>query len=204
MHDTAPPLRATLWRAFAFFISASAYWALLPIFVKTEMQGGADLFGLMIASIGLGAVIGAFLSPKVKKILNTDQITWVAASFIIATMLFPAFPVNNALLTYLLPGWPIDKILAVIGCIMFGISWIWTLSTFSVSAQNALPNWVRARGSAIYLMVFFGSMSIGSIIWGAIASHMGIKTALIIASCTLTLGMVLSRKQKLNLGEVTD
>jgi fucose permease len=53
-------------------------------------------------------------------------------------------------------------------------------------------------------MVFFGSMSIGSIIWGAIASHMGIKTALIIASCTLTLGMVLSRKQKLNLGEVTD
>jgi MFS family permease len=200
----SPPLRATLWRAFAFFISASAYWALLPIFVKTEMQGSASLYGLMIAAIGLGAVIGAFLSPMVKKRLSTDHITWIAASFIIATMLFSAFPVNNALLTYLFPSWPVDEILAVIGCIMFGISWIWTLSTFSVSVQSALPDWVRARGSAIYLMVFFGSMSVGSIIWGAIASQMGIKTALIIASITLTSGMILSRKQKLNQGIAID
>lgn len=198
------PLRATLWRAFAFFISASAFWALLPIFVKVEMQGGADLYGLLIAAIGLGAVIGAFLSPKVKKRLNSDQITWVAASFIIATMMFSAFPVNNTFLTYLFPSWPIDEILAVIGSIFFGISWIWTLSTFSVSAQSALPDWVRARGLAIYLMVFFGSMSLGSIVWGAVASHMGIKTALIIASITLTLGIILSRKQKLNLGEAID
>ncbi|MFT6103416.1 MAG: putative MFS family arabinose efflux permease [Granulosicoccus sp.] len=168
------------------------------------MQGSASLYGLMIAAIGLGAVIGAFLSPMIKKRLSTDHITWIAASFIIATMLFSAFPVNNALLTYLFPGWPVDEILAVIGCIMFGISWIWTLSTFSVSVQSALPDWVRARGLAIYLMVFFGSMSVGSIIWGAIASQMGIKTALIIASITLTSGMILSRKQKLNQGVASD
>jgi len=198
------PLRATLWRAFAFFISASGYWALLPIFVKTEMQAGADVYGLLIAAIGLGAVIGAFLLPKVKKKLSSDQITWIAAAFIISIMMMSAFPVNNALLTYLFPHWPIDEILAVIGSIFFGISWIWTLSTFSISAQSALPDWVRARGLAIYLMVFFGSMSVGSIIWGAIASQMGIKTALIIAASTLTLGMILSRKQKLNLGEAID
>jgi MFS family permease len=198
------PLRATLWRAFAFFISASGFWALLPIFVKTEMQAGADMYGLLIAAIGLGAVVGAFLLPKVKKKLSSDQITWIAAAFIISTMMMSAFPVNNTLLTYLFPSWPIDEILAVIGSIFFGISWIWTLSTFSVSAQSALPDWVRARGLAIYLMVFFGSMSVGSIIWGAIASQMGIKTALIIASSTLTLGMILSRKQKLNLGEAID
>ena len=198
------PLRATLWRAFAFFISASGFWALLPIFVKVEMQAGADVYGLLIAAIGLGAVIGAFLLPKAKKKLSSDQITWIAAAFIISTMMLSAFPVNNTLLTYLFPGWPIDEILAVIGSIVFGISWIWTLSTFSVSAQSALPDWVRARGLAIYLMVFFGSMSLGSIIWGAIASQMGIKTALIIASGTLTLGMILSRKQKLNLGEAID
>ncbi len=198
------PLRATLWRAFAFFISASGFWALLPIFVKTEMQAGAEIYGLLIAAIGLGAVIGAFLLPKVKKKLSSDQITWIAAVFIIGTMMFSAFPVNNTLLSYLFTSLPVDEILAVFGSIFFGISWIWTLSTFSVSAQSALPDWVRARGLAIYLMVFFGSMSVGSIIWGAVASQMGIKTALIIASGTLTLGMILSRKQKLNLGEAID
>jgi MFS family permease len=198
------PLRATLWRAFAFFISASGFWALLPIFVKTEMQAGASVYGLLVAAIGLGAVIGAFLLPKVKKRLNSDQITWIAAAFIIAPMMLTAFPANNALFTHLFPTWPVDEILAVMGSIVFGISWIWTLSTFSVSAQGALPDWVRARGLAIYLMVFFGSMSVGSIIWGAIATNMGIKTALIISSVTLTLGMILSRKQKLNLGEASD
>ncbi len=198
------PLRATLWRAFAFFISASGFWALLPIFVKTEMQAGADVYGLLIAAIGLGAVIGAFLLPKVKRKFSSDQITWIAAVFIIGTMMMSAFPVNNTLLSYLLPNLPVDEILAMFGSIFFGISWIWTLSTFSVSAQSALPDWVRARGLAIYLMVFFGSMSLGSVIWGAIASQMGIKTALIIASATLTLGMILSRKQKLNLGEAID
>jgi MFS family permease len=200
----SPPLRATLWRAFAFFIPVSAYWALLPIFVKTEMNGGADLFGLLVGAIGLGAVIGAFLSPKIKKYFSSDQVTWIAATLIAGIFLLSAFPVNNTLLTYLFPGWPIDEILAVIGSIVFGMSWIWTLSTFSVSAQSALPDWVRARGLAIYLMVFFGSMSVGSIIWGAVASQMGIKTALIIASITLALGIILSRKQKLNLGEAID
>lgn len=198
------PLRATLWRAFAFFISASAFWALLPIFVKTEMGGGAELFGFMIGAIGVGAVVGAFFSPRIKKHFSSDQVTWIAVILIAGTFMFSAFPVNNTLLTYLLPTWPIDEILAVIGCIVFGMSWIWTLSTFSVSAQSALPDWVRARGLAIYLMVFFGSMSLGSILWGAIASHMGIKTALIIASTTLVLGLILARKQKLNLGEAID
>ncbi|MGH1487727.1 MAG: MFS transporter [Cellvibrionaceae bacterium] len=198
------PLRATLWRAFAFFISASGFWALLPIFVKTEMQAGANVYGLLVAAIGLGAVIGAFLLPKAKKKLSSDQITWIAAAFIIAPMMFTAFPANNTLFTYLFPTWPVDEILAVMGSITFGIAWMWTLSTFSVSAQGALPDWVRARGLAIYLMVFFGSMSVGSIIWGAIATNMGIKTALIISSVTLTLGMILSRKQKLNLGEAVD
>lgn len=198
------PLRATLWRAFAFFISASGFWALLPIFVKTEMQAGANIYGLLVAAIGLGAVIGAFLLPKVKKKLSSDQITWIAAGFIIAPMMFTAFPANNTLFTYLFPSWPVDEILAVIGSIVFGISWMWTLSIFSVSAQGALPDWVRARGLAIYLMVFFGSMSVGSLIWGAIATNMGIKPALIISSLTLTLGMILSRKQKLNQGEAVD
>ena len=46
----------------------------------------------------------------------------------------------------------------------------------------------KARALAVYLTVFFGSMTTGSAIWGQIASRFGTPTALVVA----TLGMVLA------------
>ena len=40
-----------------------------------------------------------------------------------------------------------------------GASWIAVLSNLNVSAQVALPEWVRARGLSVFITVFFGSMT---------------------------------------------
>ena len=40
-----PPLKATLLRAIGFFVCASAYWALLPLVARTQIAGGAELYG---------------------------------------------------------------------------------------------------------------------------------------------------------------
>ena len=58
-----------------------------------------------------------------------------------------------------LPSWPEPASLA-------GATWIAALSSFNVSAQMSLPDWVRARGLAIYNAVFFGSLALGSALWG--------------------------------------
>ncbi len=47
---------------------------------------------------------------------------------------------------------------------------------------------VKARALAVYLTVFFGSMTAGSALWGQIASQFGTPTSLVVA----TLGMVLA------------
>src|SRR5580693_3367558 len=39
------------------------------------------------------------------------------------------------------------------------------LATINVSAQLALPGWVRGRGLSIFGTVMFGSLTIGSAIW---------------------------------------
>jgi hypothetical protein len=57
-----------------------------------------------------------------------------------------------------------------VASIVAGISWIATLSSLNVSAQYALPAWVRGRGLAIYVTTLFGSMALGSIVWGEVAS----------------------------------
>src|SRR6185369_8821613 len=59
------PLRATLVRASGFFFFASAYWALLPLLAREQVEGGAGTYGWMLGSIGIGAIIGAFLLPRV-------------------------------------------------------------------------------------------------------------------------------------------
>ncbi|STD25590.1 Arabinose efflux permease [Enterobacter asburiae] len=47
---------------------------------------------------------------------------------------------------------------------------------------------MKARALAVYLTVFFGSMTAGSAIWGQIAFRFGTPTSLVVA----TLGMVLA------------
>ena len=36
------------------------------------------------------------------------------------------------------------------------------MTTMFVSAQVALPDWVRGRGLAIFLTAYFGAMTVGS------------------------------------------
>ena len=59
-----------------------------------------------------------------------------------------------------------------------GASWIIVLTTMFVSAQVALPDWVRGRGMGIFLTVYFGAMTLGSAVWGEVASGKGLPSAL--------------------------
>src|SRR5215469_11888075 len=67
--------------------------------------------------------------------------------------------------------------LALAASAIAGASWIGSLATLSVSAQVALPDWVRARGLALYTTVFFGCLTIGSAAWGGVAVAVGLANA---------------------------
>jgi hypothetical protein len=72
-----------------------------------------------------------------------------------------------------------------------------TNSTLSTAAQTSLPAWVRARALAVYLLVFQGAMAVGSVIWGEIASRLGLRTTLAIASVTLLAAAAATSRMKL-------
>jgi hypothetical protein len=58
-----------------------------------------------------------------------------------------------------------------------GVSWIAVIATINVSAQFALPGWVRGRGLAVFATVLFGAMTLGSILWGQVAAMIGLPGA---------------------------
>lgn len=184
------PLRDTLGRAVAFFLFASAYWALLPLIARQVLGGGPELYGMLLACVGGGAVFGALLLPRLKAWLGPDRL--VAAGTIgtaIALVVYATVANNYA---------------AAAVSLLAGASWIGVLSSLNVSAQVALPEWVRARGLSVFLTIFFGSMTLGSVVWGQTADVLGIPTALLIAASGAVVAAALSWRWKLQQGAALD
>lgn len=65
-----------------------------------------------------------------------------------------------------------DSATALAASLIAGLSWIAALSSLNVSAQVALPEWVRGRGLAMFVTTFFGAISIGSAIWGQLGGSL--------------------------------
>jgi MFS family permease len=172
----APLLQRVLLRALAFFPFASAVWALLPVLVSRELQGGARLYGVLLGCIGVGAVAGALLMPRAHARVSRDRLVAYATI---------AYALANALLAAVPNLW-----IAALALLMAGASWVAILASLQVAAQTALPPWVRGRGLAMYWVVLMGGMTAGSVGWGYMAERLGIPWALAAAAVCLVVGII--------------
>lgn len=187
---SSPPLKATFARAIAFFLFASAYWALLPLIARQSLAGDAQTYGTLVTCIGVGAVAGALLLPPVRERLGADKLVMIGTVGTMGTLLTFALATN--------------VVAASAASLLAGASWIAVLSSLNVSAQMSLPDWVRARGLSVYNAVFSGAMTLGSVIWGQVAGQVGIPIALMIAAGGALLGIVLTRRFHLQAGGELD
>ena len=185
-----PHLRATLIRAVGFFLFASAYWALLPLVARTQIAGGPELYGLLLGAIGAGAVGGALVLPWLKAKLGPDRL--MAAGAIGTAITLALFALAHHAAT------------GLAGSAIAGVSWIAVLSSLNVSAQVALPDWVRGRGIAIFVTVFFGAMTLGSAIWGHAAGTLGLPATHFVAAAGLLISIPLTWRWKLQTGAGAD
>ncbi|MDV6347291.1 MFS transporter [Nitrosomonas sp. Is35] len=184
------PLRHTLTHALAFFMCASAYWALLPLIAKDTLQGGPSLYGILLTALGIGAVSGAFLLPVMKKHFSANTIMIVATT--VTALSSMLFAYGGHAVTGMVAGFT------------GGVSWIMAVLLLNVSAQMALPDWVRARGLAIFQMVVFGAMAAGSLSWGQATEMIGLPEALTASGFLALLLIPITARFKLNLGEHHD
>lgn len=173
----ATALQYVMGRAAAFFLFSSASWALLPL-VARNSGGGANTYGLLLAGIGIGAVSAALVMPHLRQRFSRDVLVRGA------TVVYAAGTAGVALAASL---WVLFA--AVLAC---GAAWLGLLSTLHVSAQTAVPQWVRARALSVYLMVYAAGMTGGAVLWGAIATRLGVSVALVTAAAGLLLAMFIT------------
>jgi MFS family permease len=160
----SPAIRAVLLRCLAFGIIGSAIWALLPLVARDIVGGGPIIFGTLLGGMGVGAIIGAFVATPIRQTLGTERMVLAGTVVFGLAVAAISFVSNQAAVIALL--------------VAAGTAWVLTLSTFNVTVQMASPRWVMGRTIAVYQMMIFGGMAVGSWLWGLIAHGAGVATAI--------------------------
>ncbi|WP_372825939.1 MFS transporter [Polaromonas sp.] len=162
-------LRAVLLRVALFFFHSTALLALLPL-VARGLGGGAGTFTLLLASMGVGAIAVVFVLPRLRQRLSRDAL--VLGGVLLqsaATALVAVAP---------------HVYVAAPAMALAGAAWLTTANTLSVSAQVALPDWVRARGMSMFQMAIMGASAAGAAVWGQVATVSSVPAAMLVAALT--------------------
>ena len=180
----SPRMHAVLARTVSYFLQATAVMALLPLTAQRlhgpDAAGGANTFTLLLASMGAGAIIGALFLPRLRQAFSKDRLVLLGACAQAVSTLMVAYAPNIYV--------------AVPAMFLGGLALISTANTLGVSAQMALPNWVRARGMSIYQMSIMGGTAAGAAIWGQIASLADVRTSLTVAAVFGVASMVIVQR----------
>jgi MFS family permease len=180
-------LHVVLLRAFVFFACASAVWALLPLVARNLLGGDAGFYGILLGAVGAGAICGALVLPALRQRFDADGLL-LGAAIVTAIVL--------ASLALAIPQWA-----AIVIMLLLGAAWIVALTSLNGVAQAILPNWVRGRALAVYLTVFNGAMTAGSLAWGLVAQQFGVRPALLFAAAVLLVAGFVFHRIKLPSGE---
>lgn len=168
----APGVRRILLRSLLFAAPACALWALLPSVASTDLHLSAQGYGLVLGVLGAGAVLGVAVMPVLRARLSSS---WLLAA---SAVVYAA-----GLAAAVLAPLPV----ALVVFVPTGAAWIVTLTTLNAALQLSLAGWVRARGVAVYLLVFMGGQGVASFVWGLVAERFGAGTALLVAAGLLLL-----------------
>ncbi|HEY0449632.1 MFS transporter [Actinophytocola sp.] len=168
---SAPRFATVLVRSALFMVFASGLWALLPALARYQLRLDAGGYGLLLASVGLGAVLGAFGVPRLRERIGTDAVvSWSGFAYAVAMAV---------------TGLTSSTAVAVVALLVTGVAWIAVQATLNASAQVLLPAWTRARALAYFQLVFMGGQALGGLGWGLLADLASLRAAFVVAAAAL-------------------
>jgi MFS family permease/quinol monooxygenase YgiN len=186
-------VKAVLARIAVFFFHSTALLALLPLVAHDldgGTNGGAATFTVLLACMGGGAIMAVLLLPRLRQAMARDTLVGYGALLHAATTMIVALSSN--------------LYLSMAAMTLSGMAWITTANSLSVSVQLALPDWVRARGMAIYQMALMGASAAGAAAWGNWASRDSVQHSLIIAATSGAVTMFIVLRVVHDRGQVDD
>jgi len=170
----APTMRRLLLRLILFIVPATALWALLPVVASQRLRLDSSGYGLLLAALGVGAVVGAVVLPRLRRHLSPAWLIGGVGVLYALTLIVTGVSRETVLVLAVLPP--------------AGLAWLATIVSVVGALQQLLPGWVRARGLAVYQLVFMGGQAVAAFVWGVLADQMGLPATFIAAAGLMLVG----------------
>ena len=179
----SPRLTAILVRTGLFVLGAGALPALLPLVARNELRIGATGYGELLGLFGIGGVAGGALVPTVRRFLSRNN-TLIASTLLYALAMGALAEAGGSVSTFA-------------AMLIGGGVWVMAMTSLNVSAQIAVPEWVKGRALAVYQLVVQGSIAAAGLLWGAAASRSSIPFAFNMAALFMVLGLAAALRFRL-------
>ena len=167
----SPSIRIVLGRTLVTGIAGGSVSALMPIVARDLLHGGAQTYGVMLGTFGLGAVIGAINISTLRGRLGDEvsiRLCMIVMGVCVAAVAISRSPVLSG------------------GALVFaGAAWTASVTLFNVGVQLAAPRWVAGRALAAHQAAITGGIALGSWMCGSTANVIGVEGALLISGATL-------------------
>src|SRR5206468_401434 len=192
------PVRATAWQGLAeavrfirgdarvmalvvlvavFSVLGFPFLVLMPVVARDVLHTDARGYGLLMAAVGVGAMLGALaLAIAGRRVHKGRALLDGGAAFGALLVLFAAVRSVGVALV----------LLALAGCAM-----IVTTALANTMLQTLVPNELRGRVMAFYAFVFVGMAPLGAFQAGLVAEHTGAPFAIALGGIGCLIGAAL-------------
>jgi MFS family permease len=159
------PIRTLLMLLAALSLAGLPFTVLLPAFAKEILHGNSNTLGLLMSAMGAGALTAAIYMAGRSSVLGLGKIiTRFSVIFGIA-LIAVSFSVNLQLSIYLL--------------FFGGLGMIMSVAAINTLLQTIADEDKRGRVMSFYSMALMGTMPIGNLLAGSVASVIGIPYTLL-------------------------
>jgi MFS family permease len=138
---------------------------LLPVLASRTLNSGPEVFGILSALFGFGALVGALFSASLGRASRHTLLTGAAL-----------FSVSEIALAPLHVTWA-----AGLALVVTGIAFTLYASQSNATLQLAVTDELRGRVLGIYGYAFFGTAPLGGLLAGWLAQEGGTQLAFLVA-----------------------
>ncbi|WP_232829353.1 MFS transporter [Tropicimonas sp. IMCC34043] len=166
-----------MMRGAIFGFGAVSFLALLPLVARDMLQGTASTYGLILGFFGVGAVGAAMSLRRLRERFDTETIVRIA--FLCLAVALPLTGLSRSV-------W-----LTGVAGMIAGFAWQCSMALFNIAVQLSTPRWVLGRIISVLQVFTFTGMSLGSWLWGEVATRFAVPEALFGAAAVCLLGGLL-------------
>ena len=171
------PIRSILMLVAAVSLVAASYTLLMPVFAEDILRGGPRVFGYLMSTTGVGALVGAiFLASR-------RRLRGLAEMIVIAGVIYGVGLVTLSFSRSL--------VIALIIALVLGVSLMMQMASSNTIVQSIVDDQKRGRVMSLFVMARRGIESLGSLLFGVIANWVGTPRTLMIggAFCLLAVAV---------------